>query len=84
MMRANPEWGGRVFVERLFNQKHRFPFCKTSAIADTEDVRIDCESFCTKCCVHDNIGSFAPNTRQRLKRGTVSGDFAAMIADEQF
>ena len=84
MVRANAERGGCVLIERLFNREHRLPFGEASAIADAEDVRIDCKGFGTKRSIHHDICGFSANARERLKCVPVGRDFTAMITDEEF
>lgn len=84
MVRANAKRGGCVLIERLFNREHRLPLGEASAIADAEDMRIDCKGFGTKRSIHDDICGFSANAWQCLKRVPVGRDFAIMITDKEF
>lgn len=65
-----------------FHRNHVAPRRQPRAVANAENMRIDRLRRMGIDHVQQHIGSFAPHTRQRLKRRARTGDHAAKILDQ--
>ena len=64
MMRANPKRGRSVLIKLLFNGERRLALGEPCAVANSENMRVDGESFGPKGRVHHDIGGFASDAGQ--------------------
>ena len=69
-------------VELRFNLVHGLAWCEPGAIADTEDVGVDCKSFFAKGGIEHDIGGLPADARQSLQLVTRAWHLALMIVDE--
>src|SRR5262245_62846778 len=69
-------------IELGLNLKRRFANRKTSAIADTEDVCINCNRRLSKSNIKNASGGLTPHTRQRLQRLAATRHLTAVFLRE--
>src|SRR5215831_1922347 len=75
-------FGRRDRLERGLDRQRRLPRGESGAIGHPENVRVDRDRRLAKGDVQHDIGGLATDPGQRLKRGAVARDCAAMLLDE--
>ncbi len=82
MVGVFPELLRRCSQQPFLNCQWRFALSKTGAVAHTENVRVHGDRRLAKRSVQNDIGCFAPNSRELFKRLAGSRYFAVVLVDQ--
>ena len=72
----------RHFFQLLFHIQHSFAWRQSGAVADAEEMGIDGNGGHPEGDIEDDVGGFAPNTRQAFQHLPVGRHVTAMLVDQ--
>ena len=82
-MRAQPEGLRHALFEFRFNLLGRLSLREAGAVADAQDMRVDCESLLTEPAVEHDISRLAAHARQADEVLARVGNLAGVFVDQQ-